>query len=53
MADFKLSLTKMKEFFDSQIHENWAMNMKLLRAVGLFAGSIIVMRNFGEDMFGL
>ncbi|MFS7952434.1 putative mitochondrial import receptor subunit TOM5 viridi [Helianthus anomalus] len=52
MADAVISLDKIKAFWRSQVHDedNWAMNSKLLRAVGLFAGSIVLMRNFGDLM---
>ncbi|KAI0527233.1 hypothetical protein KFK09_002832 [Dendrobium nobile] len=43
---------KIKEFLNSQVNneENWAVNMKILRAAGLFFGSIFLMRNFGDLM---
>ncbi|CBI15313.3 hypothetical protein AAG906_001313 [Vitis piasezkii] len=52
MADTVVSLDNIKAFWNAQIHdeEKWALNMKLLRAAGLFAGSIFLMRNFGEYM---
>ncbi|XP_042501252.1 mitochondrial import receptor subunit TOM5 homolog [Macadamia integrifolia] len=52
MAKSSISLEKVKEFWNSQTQneEKWAMNMKLLRAAGLFAGSIFLMRNFGDLM---
>ncbi|KAB2038025.1 hypothetical protein ERO13_D03G096800v2 [Gossypium hirsutum] len=52
MADTVISLDKLKAFWNSQVHdeENWAHNMKLLRAAGLFAGSILLMRNYGDLM---
>nr|XP_043637282.1 mitochondrial import receptor subunit TOM5 homolog [Erigeron canadensis] len=52
MADAVISLEKIKSFLKSQVdnEENWATNMKLLRAAGLFAGSIVLMRNFGDLM---
>ncbi|KAL8232604.1 hypothetical protein R6Q57_002382 [Mikania cordata] len=52
MADAVISFDKIKALWRSQIYdeENWAMNSKLLRAVGLFAGSIVLMRNFGDLM---
>ncbi|XP_022775839.1 mitochondrial import receptor subunit TOM5 homolog [Durio zibethinus] len=52
MADTVISLDKLKAFWYSQVHneEKWAQNMKLLRAVGLFAGSILLMRNYGDLM---
>ncbi|XP_012080392.1 mitochondrial import receptor subunit TOM5 homolog [Jatropha curcas] len=52
MADSIISLEKLKSFLNSQIYdeEKWALNMKLLRAAGLFGGSIFLMRNYGELM---
>ncbi|XP_042386339.1 mitochondrial import receptor subunit TOM5 homolog [Zingiber officinale] len=52
MAKPTASLEKIKDFWNSQINDeaNWAFNMKLLRAVGLFGGSIFIMRNFGDLM---
>ncbi|XP_039162001.1 mitochondrial import receptor subunit TOM5 homolog [Eucalyptus grandis] len=52
MADSVVSLDKLKAFWRSQVHDdaNWASNMNLLRAVGLFAGSIILMRQCGDLM---
>ncbi|KAL9266394.1 Mitochondrial import receptor subunit TOM5-like protein [Drosera capensis] len=52
MADKFLSLEKVKEVWHTQVHDeqNWALNKKLLRAFGLFVGSIIVFRNFGDQM---
>ncbi|XP_048136086.1 mitochondrial import receptor subunit TOM5 homolog [Rhodamnia argentea] len=52
MADSVASLDKLKAFWQSQVHDdgNWASNANLLRAVGLFAGSIILMRQYGDLM---
>ncbi|KAG5223462.1 mitochondrial import receptor [Salix suchowensis] len=52
MADSSVSIDKLKAFWHSQVHdeEKWALNMKLLQAVGLFAGSIFLMRNYGDLM---
>ncbi|GFZ07690.1 Mitochondrial import receptor subunit like [Actinidia chinensis var. chinensis] len=52
MADAVISMEKIKAFWHSQVHddEKWALNVKLLRAAGLFAGSIILMRQFGDLM---
>ncbi|EOY22084.1 hypothetical protein QUC31_007563 [Theobroma cacao] len=52
MADPVISIDKVKAFWHSQVHdeEKWALNMKLLRAAGLFAGSIFLMRNYGDLM---
>ncbi|PKA64411.1 Mitochondrial import receptor subunit TOM5 like [Apostasia shenzhenica] len=43
---------QLKEFLKAQVNseENWAVNMKILRAAGLFFGSIFLMRNFGDLM---
>ncbi|KAF5734663.1 mitochondrial import receptor subunit TOM5 [Tripterygium wilfordii] len=52
MADTVVSLDKLKAFLRSQVQdeEKWAANVKLLRAAGIFAGSIFLMRNYGELM---
>ncbi|XP_018824900.1 mitochondrial import receptor subunit TOM5 homolog [Juglans microcarpa x Juglans regia] len=52
MADSVVSVEKLKAFVHSQYYdeEKWALNSKLLRAVGLFAGSIFLMRNYGDLM---
>ncbi|WOL00976.1 hypothetical protein Cni_G09689 [Canna indica] len=52
MAKPKVSLETIKSFWNSQINDeaNWAVNSKLLCAAGLFAGSIFIMRNFGDLM---
>ncbi|PON69685.1 Mitochondrial import receptor subunit [Trema orientale] len=52
MADSVVSFDKVKDFLYAQYNddEKWAHNMKLLRAVGLFAGSIVLMRNYGDLM---
>ncbi|KAK7292163.1 hypothetical protein RIF29_07904 [Crotalaria pallida] len=52
MANSAISLQNLKDFVTSQIHdeEKWAFNAKLLRALGLFAGSIVLMRNYGDLM---
>ncbi|RAL39906.1 hypothetical protein DM860_008046 [Cuscuta australis] len=46
MAKSVMSLEKVKAFWHSQVHdeEKWSHNMKVLRALGLFAGSIVLMR---------
>ncbi|KAJ4831840.1 hypothetical protein Tsubulata_017503, partial [Turnera subulata] len=46
------SLEKVKAFWRSQVYdeEKWALNMKLLRAAGIFGGSILLMRNYGDLM---
>ncbi|KAL7153081.1 hypothetical protein ABFS83_04G141400 [Erythranthe nasuta] len=52
MANKSISLDSIKAFWHSQVHdpEKWDHNMKLLRAGGLFAGSIILMRQYGDMM---
>nr|XP_016505857.1 PREDICTED: mitochondrial import receptor subunit TOM5 homolog [Nicotiana tabacum] len=52
MADSVISGDKIKAFWHSQVHdeEKWNLNMKLLRASALFAGSIILMRQYGDLM---
>ncbi|XP_047968180.1 mitochondrial import receptor subunit TOM5 homolog [Salvia hispanica] len=54
MADKAISLDSIKAFWNSQIHDpaKWDHNVKLLRAVGIFAGSIVLMRQYG-DMMGI
>ncbi|XAR63812.1 hypothetical protein NMG60_11023906 [Bertholletia excelsa] len=48
MANSVISVEKIKAFWHSQLHEEkWSLHMKLLRAAGLFASSIILMRNYG------
>ncbi|CAA3026445.1 mitochondrial import receptor subunit TOM5 homolog [Olea europaea subsp. europaea] len=51
MAETVISVEKIKAFWHSQLNDpdKWDLN-KLLRAVGLFAGSIIVMRQYGDLM---
>ncbi|XP_054804918.1 mitochondrial import receptor subunit TOM5 homolog [Prosopis cineraria] len=52
MADSVFSIQYLKDVLNSQIYdeEKWAFNMKLLRAAGLFGGSILLMRNYGDLM---
>ncbi|XVE56803.1 hypothetical protein DITRI_Ditri04bG0040000 [Diplodiscus trichospermus] len=52
MADSVISLGKLKALWRSEVYdeEKWAHNMKLLQAAGLFAGSILLMRNYGDLM---
>ncbi|KAL6576364.1 hypothetical protein OROHE_000145 [Orobanche hederae] len=52
MAVKALSVENFKAFWHSQFHdpEKRGLNMKLLRAVGLFAGSIVSMRQYGDLM---
>ncbi|CAN6316644.1 unnamed protein product, partial [Urochloa humidicola] len=46
------AVEKLKALWNSQVNdeEQWALNYKLLKAAGLFAGSIFLMRNFGDLM---
>ncbi|XP_050376925.1 mitochondrial import receptor subunit TOM5 homolog [Argentina anserina] len=52
MANYGISVEKAKAFLRSQYQsqEKWDNNLKLLRALGVFAGSIVLMRNFGDAM---
>nr|ABK20900.1 unknown [Picea sitchensis]ACN41038.1 unknown [Picea sitchensis] len=52
MAVGGVVIEKLKQTWNAQVQdeEKWAANMRLLRAAGLFAGSIFLMRNFGELM---
>ncbi|GKV41311.1 hypothetical protein SLEP1_g48860 [Rubroshorea leprosula] len=52
MANSTISLEKVKSFWHSMVHdeEKWAVNVKLLRATALFAGSVFLMRNYGDLM---
>ncbi|KAK6153473.1 hypothetical protein DH2020_013112 [Rehmannia glutinosa] len=52
MANRLISVEDIKAFWHSQFHdpEKWDLNMKLFRAVGLFAGSIVLMRQYGDMM---
>ncbi|KAF7057276.1 hypothetical protein CFC21_076282 [Triticum aestivum] len=52
MAAAKAALEKMRAFWDSQCNneENWAVNYKVLKAAGIFAGSVFLMHNFGHNM---
>ncbi|KAH0690551.1 hypothetical protein KY289_017909 [Solanum tuberosum] len=52
MADSVISVDKVKAFWHSQVHdeERWNLNKKLLQATALFAGSIILMRQYGDLM---
>ncbi|KQJ86183.1 mitochondrial import receptor subunit TOM5 homolog [Brachypodium distachyon] len=51
-AAVKAAMEKIRAFWDSQYHneQNWAVNYRVLKAAGLFAGSIILMQNFGDSM---
>ncbi|CAN1839905.1 Mitochondrial import receptor subunit TOM5 homolog [Linum perenne] len=51
MANSPVSLEKLKSIWHSQVHDeqNWEVN-KVARALGLFAGSVFLMRNFGDLM---
>ncbi|XP_057870956.1 mitochondrial import receptor subunit TOM5 homolog [Cryptomeria japonica] len=52
MAIGGATIEKLKQTWHAQVNdeEKWAANMRLLRAAGLFAGSIFLMRNFGDLM---
>ncbi|KAF0887667.1 hypothetical protein E2562_002367 [Oryza meyeriana var. granulata] len=46
------AVEKLRALWNSQVNdeEKWAFNYKLIKAGGLFAASIFVMRNFGDLM---
>eukprot|EP01018_Ginkgo_biloba_P035727 Gb_07204 [translate_table: standard] len=52
MATGGAFIENLKQKWNAQVQdeEKWAANMRLLRAAGLFAGSIFLMRNFGDLM---
>ncbi|KNA21950.1 hypothetical protein SOVF_038200 [Spinacia oleracea] len=52
MAELPISVDSLKRFWNAQVHDpnKWAFNMKFLRAAGMFAGSVIFIRNFGESV---
>ncbi|XP_004299297.1 PREDICTED: mitochondrial import receptor subunit TOM5 homolog [Fragaria vesca subsp. vesca] len=52
MASYGISVEKTKAFLKSQYQseEKWAHNVKLLRALGMFAGSVILFRSYGDMM---
>ncbi|XP_078442454.1 mitochondrial import receptor subunit TOM5-like protein [Wolffia australiana] len=52
MANAKSPVEVVKEIWNSEVmdEEKWAQNSKALRAVGLFAVSVLLMRNFGDLM---
>ena len=43
---------KLKSLWNSQVmdEEQWAVNYRVLKAAGIFAGSIFLMRTFGDMM---
>ncbi|KAI4997973.1 mitochondrial import receptor subunit TOM5 homolog [Hordeum vulgare subsp. vulgare] len=45
-------LEKLKSLWNSQVmdEEQWAVNYRVLKATGIFAGSIFLMRTFGDLM---
>ncbi|XP_019090607.1 PREDICTED: mitochondrial import receptor subunit TOM5 homolog [Camelina sativa] len=55
MANNVVSFDKLKAFWHSEVHDEqkWAVNMKLLRALGMFAGGVFLMRNYGDLMGGI
>ncbi|KMZ65642.1 hypothetical protein ZOSMA_314G00140 [Zostera marina] len=52
MASNWTSLDTLKGFWNSQIQDeaNWAVNVKIVRSLGMFAGSVVVFRSFGDLM---
>ncbi|CAF2355766.1 unnamed protein product [Brassica napus] len=49
------SVISMKALWHSEVHneQKWAANMKLVRALGVFAGGIFFMRNYGDLIMAL
>ncbi|XP_018459205.1 mitochondrial import receptor subunit TOM5 homolog [Raphanus sativus] len=47
-----ISMDQVKALWHSEVHneQKWAANMKLARALGVFAGGIFLMRGFGDLM---
>ncbi|EOA21885.1 hypothetical protein CARUB_v10002362mg, partial [Capsella rubella] len=52
MANNVISIDKLKAFWHSEVHDEqkWAVNMKLVRALGIFAGGVFLMRSYGDLM---
>ncbi|VVB13664.1 unnamed protein product [Arabis nemorensis] len=52
MVNSVVSIEKLKALWHSEFHDEqkWATNMKLLRALGVFAGGVFLMRNYGDLM---
>ncbi|KAG5402929.1 hypothetical protein IGI04_009048 [Brassica rapa subsp. trilocularis] len=62
MAKSVISMDQLKALWHSEVHDErkWAANMvkslaflplwKLVRALGVFAGGVFLMRNFGDLM---
>ncbi|CAH8312476.1 unnamed protein product [Eruca vesicaria subsp. sativa] len=52
MVKSVISMDQLKVLWHSEFHNEpkWAANMKLVRAVGVFAGGIFLMRNYGDLM---
>ncbi|KFK25175.1 hypothetical protein AALP_AA8G076100 [Arabis alpina] len=52
MVNSVVSMENLKALWHSEVHDEqkWAANMKLLKAIGIFAGGIILMRNYGDLM---
>ncbi|AED91237.1 Mitochondrial import receptor subunit TOM5 [Arabidopsis thaliana] len=52
MVNNVVSIEKMKALWHSEVHDEqkWAVNMKLLRALGMFAGGVVLMRSYGDLM---
>ncbi|CAN8236986.1 unnamed protein product [Cochlearia groenlandica] len=52
MANSVVSMEKLKALWHSEVHDEqkWAANMKLVRALGIFAGGVFFMRSYGDLM---
>ncbi|CAH8364176.1 unnamed protein product [Eruca vesicaria subsp. sativa] len=52
MVKSVISMDQLKALWHSEVHneQKWAANMKLVRALGVFAGGIFLMRSFGDLM---
>ncbi|CAF1696699.1 mitochondrial import receptor subunit TOM5 homolog [Brassica napus] len=52
MAKTVISMDQLKALWHSEVQDErkWAANMKLVRALGVFAGGVFLMRNFGDLM---
>ncbi|ESQ40744.1 hypothetical protein EUTSA_v10015226mg [Eutrema salsugineum] len=52
MVSNAVSFDKLKALWHSEVHDEqkWAANMKLLRALGVFAGGVFLMRSYGDLM---
>ncbi|KAL0648407.1 hypothetical protein Bca4012_046698 [Brassica carinata] len=47
-----ISMDQLKALWHSEVHneQRWAANMKLVRALGVFAGGVFLMRSYGDLM---